>query len=376
MTATPGAASRPVPLLGVEEEYLVIDPLTRQVVPEAERVVRRGSEALGDRIGHEITRYQVEARTTPCAGRAELLAQLRGMRRAVAEAAAAEGLRIAATGVPVLGDVTPAAITEGERYAAGLRTYGALTDGQSACALHVHVEIPDRESALLAGNHLRPWLPVLVAMAANSPFREGRDTGHASWRTPSSSCWPVAGPPPYFGGLDDYEELVGTLLEAGVLIDRGTIFWDVRPSARLPTLEVRVTDVPLAVADSALLAMLIRGAVGTAAEAVDRGDRGPRPVEALLRAACWRAARDGLEGQGLDPITGRSKESAELVRAMVAWAGPALDRYGDLRAVTDGLRVLLGRGNGATSQRKAFERRDSLADVVDMAIEQTVSGCG
>ncbi len=355
------------PLMGVEEEYLLVHPETRAAVPAAERVVARAERALGGQVGHEITLYQVEARTPPCASHPELLWELRRMRRETAAAARAEGVRLAALGAPAFGAVVPPPRSPTDRYAEGFELYGTLSDEQTICAMHVHVEVPDREIALLAGNHLRPWLPVLIAMAANSPYWDGRDTGHASYRTLVWGRWPVAGPPPYFEGLAEYDGLVATLLEAGVLMDTGTIFWDVRPSRRLPTLEVRAADVPMAVEDTALIAILVRGLVGTALAAIESGDRGPEVSAALLRAAYWRAARYGLAGLGLDPVTGRTKEAPDLVRAMGGWAQPALKRYGDLDTVIDGVRRLLTSGNGAMRQRAAFAR-GGLAAAVDEAI--------
>jgi carboxylate-amine ligase len=356
------------PLMGVEEEYLLVHPETRAAVPAAERVVARAATLLGDQVSHEITLYQVEARTPPCASYPELLWELRRMRRQTAAAARAEGVRLAALGSPVFGAQVPPPRPPIERYTKGCEIYGTLNDEQTICAMHVHIEVPDRETALLAGNHLRPWLPTLISMAANSPYWEGRDTGHASFRTLVWGRWPVAGPPPYFDGLAEYDDLVATLLDAGVLMDTATIFWDIRPSRHLPTLEVRAADVPLMVEDTALIAVLVRGLVGTALAAIDSGDRGPEVSPVLLRAAYWRAARDGLAGLGLDPVTGRTKEAADLVRAMGGWAQPALKQYGDLDTVIDGVRRLLAAGNGAIRQRAAFTR-GGLTAVVDEAID-------
>src|SRR5262245_22655816 len=150
------------PLVGVEEEYLVVDPGTREVAPASAAVVARAGAALGDRVGTEITRYQVEAKTRPCTGTAELESQLRRMRAAVASAAAEEGLRVVASGTAVLGDVVPPLITEHPRYGIGIANYRSLHDEQSICAGHVHVHLPDRERAVLVSNHLRPWLPTLI----------------------------------------------------------------------------------------------------------------------------------------------------------------------------------------------------------------------
>ncbi|MEV7970196.1 glutamate--cysteine ligase [Sphaerisporangium sp. NPDC088356] len=364
------------PLMGVEEEYLVVDPSTREVAPMAASVVRRAGAELGDLVGAEITRFQVEAKTAPCAGVSELEDQLRRMRSAVAAAAREEGLAVVASGTPVLGDVVPPPITDDPRYGVGIANYRGLHDEQSICAGHVHVHLPDRERAVLVSNHLRPWLPVLIAMMSNSPFWTGRDTGYASWRTLCWGKWPVAGPPPYFASLSEYDELVGALTDSGALVDPGTIFWDIRPSARLPTLEVRVTDVPATAEESALLAAVVRALVVVSLERVERGDPGAPLSAERLRVAYWRAARDGLDGHGIDPVAGELRPAADLLSVLLRHIRPALEETGDLDMVTRRLRRLRVAGTGAARQRAAHDRRGRVADVVDHLVEHLVTPAG
>jgi carboxylate-amine ligase len=360
------------PRFGVEEEFLVVDPATRKVVPRAGEVVRRAEARLGPRISGEVTQLQVETKTAPCTSVEELLGQLAEGRAAAGAAAEAEGLRIVASATPVLGEVVPPPIVEGPRQARGMATYRGLHDEQSICSLHVHVELPERERALMVSNHLRPYLPVLIALAANSPYWDGRDTGYASWRIMAWHRWPVAGPPPYFTSAAHYEELVATLLSAGALVDSGTIFWDIRPSAHQPTLEIRVTDVPITVEEAALLAALVRALVVGVGAAVDWGDRGPVVPAELLRAAYWRAARDGLVGEGIDVRTGCLLPASELVERLFQVARPALRDSGDLDRVTGWLRRLLDGAGGAARQRGAAGARGRLTDVVDHLIAHTV----
>ncbi|MCW2877836.1 MAG: putative enzyme [Sphaerisporangium sp.] len=379
MTATvesphPAPFDAVCPLVGVEEEYLVVDPVTREVAPHGPAIVERAAAELGEQVGTEITRFQVEAKTAPCSSIAELEGQLRRMRAAVAAAAREEGLALVASGTPVLGEAVPPPITDHPRYGVGIATYRGLHDEQSICAGHVHVHLPDRERAVLVGNHLRPWLPVLVALMANSPFWAGRDTGYASWRTLSWGKWPVAGPPPYFASLAEFDELIGALTESGALVDPGTIFWDVRPSARLPTIEVRVTDVPATAEESALLAAVVRALVLVSLDRVERGDPGPALSGERLRVAYWRAARDGLDGHGVDPLTGRLRPAADLLSVLLRHIEPALEGTGDLDLVTRRLERLRAAGTGAARQRAAHDRRGRPADVVDHLVAHLLGG--
>ncbi|MGI5330066.1 carboxylate-amine ligase [Actinomadura nitritigenes] len=354
--------------MGIEEEYFVVDPGSREVVPRASAVVRRAERALGERASTELVDFLAEAKTPPCDDLDKLEEQVGAMRAAMAGAAAAEGVRLAATGTPVLGDLVPAPIGAGARYAESLAVYRALDDEQSICSCHVHVEMPDRERAVAVSNHLRPWLPTLLALAANSPYWAGRDTGHACWRVMTWARWPVAGPPPYFESYAHYEELVGTLLGCGALMDTGTIFWDVRPSARLPTVEVRLGDVAPTAADASVFAALIRALVEMSVRAVEAGEPPPGPSQEMLRAAYWLAARDGLAGGGVDVCTGRPATFRELAGDLLAHVLPALRDSGDLDRVAAGVRRLMTGGTGAERQRAAYRRRGRLTDVVDAAL--------
>ncbi|WP_395108530.1 glutamate--cysteine ligase [Actinomadura sp. SCN-SB] len=353
---------------GVEEEYFVVDPVSRTVVPRSAAVVERAAPALGERVSTELIAFLAEAKTSPCDDLDKLDEQIRGMRAAMASAAAGAGLALAATGSPVLGDLLPAPISAGARYAESLATYRALDDEQCICSAHVHVEMPDPERAVQVSNHLRPWLPTLLALAANSPYWAGRDTGHACWRVLAWARWPVAGPPPYFASFAHYEELVGTLLGCGALMDTGTIFWDVRPSARLPTIEVRLGDVALTAEESVLFAALTRALVQVSLAAVEAGEDAPRPAQEMLRACYWLAARHGLSGSGMDVHTGRPVSFRDLAWDLLAHVRPALVDAGDLDRAVAGLRALLDGGTGADRQRAAYRRRERLTDVVDAAL--------
>lgn len=350
----------------MEEEYLLVDPLTREVSPQAQKVVAQASSlGLGDRVGPELTCYQVEARSDPHTVMTDLGEQIRSMRAVVAAAAGRHGLRIMSSGTPVLGQPARPAISQGSRYARSLATFRALDDEQTVCACHVHVGVPDLARALGVSNHLRIWLPVLIALSANSPYWAGRDTGYASWRTMTLARWPVAGPPPYFESPGHFEDLVAAVIETGAVMDRGGLYWDIRPSSHLPTLEIRTADAATAADETLLLATLVRAMVATALKAVDAGEPAPRPRPEILRAACWRAARDGLNGAGTELPGSRLTPVAPQVERLIAWIRPALEQHGDLDLVRAGWSRLRAGGSGADHQRAAYRSRASLHDVVD-----------
>ncbi|WP_078630163.1 glutamate--cysteine ligase [Streptomyces roseochromogenus] len=371
-TRTLGSSHAQAPLtVGIEEELLLVDPLTRTLSPQGPEVVSEAAGELGDRAGTELTRYQVELRTDPHTCLKEAADQIRSTRTVAARAAARLGLRVASTGTPVLGQTAPVPITPGARYAHSAAHFRALDDEQTACACHIHVGLPDPRDAVYASNHLRPWLPTLIAFSANSPFRDGQDTGYASWRTTTWGRWPVAGPPPYFESPAHFNDLVDTLLNTEALIDRGGLYWDIRPSHHLPTLEVRVADAALTPDDTLMLAAVVRALTATALSFVQAGEPAPRPAPEVLRAACWRAARDGLVGTGIDPLTGHLVAQTTLVERLLHTIAPALRQHDDLDRVRKQWQRLRGEGTGADRQRAAYRQRSSTHDVVDYITSAT-----
>ncbi|RSM80744.1 YbdK family carboxylate-amine ligase [Kibdelosporangium aridum] len=356
--------------VGVEEEFLLVDE-------ESGRLADRAPDILSDvrRDGHdlqaEITLSQVESASGVCLTMPELRAQLSGARRVLAEEAERHGSRLIATGTPVLGRGSPNALTPLPRYHRMTREFRALIGDLPVCGCHVHVGLPDDEARVLVCNHIRYWLPTLLAISANSPYCNDSDTGYASWRYLMWSRWPSAGAPPWFETASDYYAAREQVIASGAAIDLGMLYWDVRLSAHQPTVEVRVCDVAPTVDDAVLMAALVRG---IAATALASGTRAPAVPQHLLRPALWRAARDGLEGQGVDLVTGELAPAADLAGALVRWIRPALEVSGDYELVDESLARLVLDGCGAARQRSAFGRTGSLGGVVHFLAEQTRSG--
>ncbi|MEV5880213.1 glutamate--cysteine ligase [Streptomyces sp. NPDC052101] len=368
--------ARPLPVtVGVEEEYLVVDPVSRQVSPEAEKVVAHAAVDLGDRVTTELTRYQIEIRTDPHTSLTDLGDQLRSARAAVSRAAARLGLRAISSGTPVLGQHTPPPISDSDRYAQSVAIYGALDHEQSVCACHVHVGVPDEITALQLSNHMRPWLPAITALSANSPYWEARDTGYASWRTLTWGRWPVAGPPPYFTSRSDFHDLVDSLIASGTVMDRGGLYWDIRPSHHVPTLEIRIADALPTVEDTVLLAGAVKGLAADALTAIRRSQPAPQPRPEILKAACWRAARDGLTGDTIHLHTRRLEPATTLIERLWNTVHAGLGA-GDLALLNAAQAHLYTHGNGADRQRNAYRQRRHLPDVVDYLIKAFDQGFG
>ena len=359
-------------MIGVEEEFILVDPDTRRPQPGAAAVVARAASALGDRICGEFTQCQIEIKTPPCTDAARLRDEVAQVRTAAAAAAAAEGLRLCATGTPVLAGRVPPAIADHPRYRASVAQYRSMLDDFTVSSLHVHVHLPDRELAVRVSNHLRPWLPLLVAVSANSPFHQGVDTGYADWRAVIRSRFPCLGPPPYAESLRHHQELASAIADSGAMLHAATPFWDLRPNPRVPTLEIRSMDVVADIDDTIALAIVVRALVAASAEKVLAGAPGPRPTSEVLRSAYWRAARDGWCGCGVDALTGQLLSTPVQLARLLDHIGPTLRRHGDAdtaHALADRLTV---RGTGAQLQRASLARNGTFEGVVDDLVRLTV----
>jgi carboxylate-amine ligase len=358
------------PSMGVEEEFLLVDPSTGHPLPCSLAVVE-AAEKLGVRLQLEFTQCQVETTSPVCWHTHELRTGLAEMRSAAADAAAQCGARLLAVGVPVLGSaVLP--ITDIRRFRTIASRFGYLARTRGVCAGHVHVGVPDRETAVQVGNYLRPWLPALLALTANSPIHRGVDTGFASWRSIMLSRWPCSGPPPWFASVEHYDAVVEEMVECGVILDEGMINWDVRPSAHLPTVEVRVSDVPATVDETVLLATVVRALVMTALRSISGGGCAPKITAEALRAGYSMAAREGLTGHGIDLTSDLVVPAPDLLGLLVCHVRSALEELGEYRAAVAMLTEVVGCGNGASRQRRALRIRNHVSDVIAMAAQSTL----
>ena len=348
------------PTVGVEEEFHLVDAATMALRPRADRVLPEARRRLGERVTAEITLSQVEVSTPVCGTLDDARGNLAGLRRTVAEVAAAHESAILASGTHPFTDWLGQAITPGRRYERLEEDFQQLAREQLVCGCHVHVAVPDLPAAVAVMDRVRPWLAVLLALSANSPFWQGIDTGYASYRWTVFRRWPTTGTPPHFGSVEAYEELVDSLVRARVVPDASFLYWDVRPSTRFSTVEFRVADVCTDIDDAVAVAGLCRSLVRTAL--ADPRPVDPAPAE-LLQAASWQAARYGLEARLIDVPDRSSRSAPEVVRGLLARLRDDLDGHGEWDAVAGAVERILADGNGAVRQRRAFAATGSLADV-------------
>ncbi|MBP2706692.1 glutamate--cysteine ligase [Microbispora sp. RL4-1S] len=358
--------------MGVEEEFLVVDLETRRLTPLAQAMLDRLPE---EGFAAELQRSVVETNSTPREALGDVRDELVRLRRALVSAAEPIGAGAIASGTSPLTGVEGHVITPGERYEYLSDSYRLLAQEQLVCGAQVHVEIDDRDVAVLAAQRVEAWLPPLLALSASSPYWLDEDSGHASSRALGWQRWPTAGPIGPFVSAADYDRTVEDLVASGVIEDRGMVYFDIRLSAHVPTLELRVCDSCPLVDDVVLLAGLFRALIARESESVMRGEASRaerRP--ALLRAAGWRAARSGLEGDLLSPIDSRPVPAPRLITWLLDDLRPTLEALGDWSVVSELADAALRRGSAAARQRAAVALHGRAEDAVDLLLKETRAG--
>ncbi len=360
--------------IGVEEEYQIVHPETRALRQHAGRILPEASARVGDAVSNELYLSQIEIGTPVCRTLADVRAHLVRLRRALIAAAGRDGSRIAAAGTHPFSHWDAQALTPKPRYFDLAGDFRQLAREQIIFGCHVHVGIKDRDAAIAVMNRARPWLPTLLALSGNSPFWLGIDTGFSSYRSELFGRFPMSGIPHEFASRAEYDDLVAALVASGVIDDGSNIYWDARPSSHVETIEFRVADVCLTIDEAVLIAALCRALARICFEEHARG----RPIERvrpeLLRAAKFRASRDGLGGELIDVRARRLIPASEAVATLLEFLRPALEAAGEWDEVTSLTSEALARGNGADRQRAAFGRAGKIEDVVDLILEETARG--
>lgn len=367
--------------VGVEEELLLVEPQTglpRAVAGTALRALREqaarsadgaGGDGAGqgpaDALEFELQQQQLETNTQPCRSLEDLGREIRRCRIWAAEAAGRAGVQVAALGTSPVA-IEPK-IMDKSRYHEMARAFGLTAQEQLTCGCHVHVETSSPQEAVAALDGIGPWLAILLALSANSPFWQGRDSAYASFRYQAWGRWPSAGPTVAFGTPENYQDTVQQMIRTGTLLDTGMVYFDARLSQHYPTLEIRIADVCLQADDAVLIAALARALVETEARRWRAGQAAADRRGELLRLAAWRASRSGMDDVLLNPLTGLPERSVAVTNLLLEHVRDALTDAGEFATVTGLLHAVLSRGNGAAFQRSTYREAGDLASVVASA---------
>jgi carboxylate-amine ligase len=359
--------------LGVEEEYMLLDPQTFDLVQHVDTVLTAVENGeFTERIGPELMQSVVEISTPVCRSAGDVEGELRRLRNYVTEIARSEELRVGSAGTHPFSLFERQRITARDRYRNLVDQLQYVARRELIFGLHIHVAVDDPEKAIHVTSALLMHLSELLALSANSPFWRGEATGLASSRQMVFAAFPRSGPPPRFRDYADYAEVVGQLEKTGCIADYTHIWWDIRLHPRFGTIEVRVMDAVSRVEDTTALAAYIQGLVKLYSDRYEAGGELPSYHRILTTENKWLAARYGLEAPVMDLTTGRRNRVpvAQLVRRALREIEPHARELGSEREL-EGIRDILDRGNGANRQLRVFNANRDIVEVVSEIADAT-----
>jgi glutamate---cysteine ligase / carboxylate-amine ligase len=359
--------------LGVEEEYMLLDSETFDLVQHVDTVLAAvAGHELEARISSELMQSVVEITTPVCHTAADIERELAGLRSYVIGVAAEHGLRVGSAGTHPFSLFERQRITAKDRYRTLVDQMQYVARRELIFGMHIHVAVDGAEKAIQVVNGLLPHLSQLLALTASSPFWRGEPTGLASSRQMVFAAFPRSGPPPRFRDYNDYAEVVGQLERTGCIADYTHIWWDIRLHPRLGTVEIRVCDAVTRLEEAVALAAFCQSLVKLYAERFERGEEIPSYHRILTTENKWLAARYGLEAPVMDLATGRRNRVpvAQLVRRTLRDLEPHARELGCEREL-DGIRAILARGNGADRQLRVFNANRDIVEVVREIAEAT-----
>lgn len=367
-------SDRPSFTLGIEEEYMTIDPVTRELRSHIEaEMLEQGKLLLRERVKPEMHQCVVEVGTQICRNVAEAREEVTNIRRQMVQLAKANGLRLAAAATHPFSDWRKQGIYPDERYMTIIEDMQLVARANLIFGLHVHVGVEDRETCIHIMNAARYFLPHILALSTNSPFWLGDETGLHSYRCKVFDKFPRTNIPDYFGSYSEYENFVNLLIKTGCIDNAKKIWWDIRPHPSFPTLEFRICDLPLRLDETIALAALIQATVVMLWK-LHSNNQGFRLYRrALIMENKWRAVRYGINGKLIDFGKRTEVPFRQLMDEYFQLIDPVLDELGSRREI-EYLRNILDSGTGADRQLRVFHQTRDLKAVVDYMIQETEAG--
>ena len=364
---------QPTLTIGVEEEYQIIDPQSRELQSYITQLLEYDHRFLGQ-VKPELHQSIVEVGTTICRTPAEVREELVRLRRGVMELAALKNYAIAAAGTHPFSNWVTQEITPLERYIGTKEAMQDLAHQLLIFGTHVHIGIEDREFLIDAANVSRYFLPHILCLSTSSPFWIGRNTGLKSYRSVVFRSFPRSGVPRVITSWSDYQEYLETLVVTGCIPDGSKIWWDVRPHWKYPTLEFRVADVCTRVDEAVCIAAILQAIVAKLWK-MRRDNITFRVYPSdLIDENKWRAVRYGLDGKLIDFGKQRELPARDLIRELIEWfIDDVVDELGSRKEVEYAFRIL-DEGSSADRQIAVYERTGDIKAVVDHLIEETRAG--
>src|SRR6266487_4292232 len=359
--------------LGIEEEFAIIDPETRQLRSHIQEILEGGKVTLKEQIKPEMHQSVVELGTEICQSVVDARAHVIELRSKLAELAGRGGLKIASVGTHPFSHWHDQLITEGERYQEIVKDMQLLARANLIFGLHVHVGIADRETAIHVMNQARYFLPHIYALSVNSPFWVGHNTGLKGYRLKVFERFPRTGIPDAFESLSEYEDYCKLLVKTGCVDNAKKIWWDIRLHPFFDTLEVRVCDAQTRVDDTLAIAALIQAVIAKLFKLLWQNTTFRIYRRRLLDENRWRAARYGIDGKLIDFGKEAEVEERSLLNELLEFVASEADEFGTHREMAHIERVMR-EGTGADRQLAAWKHTQDMKAVVDHIVAETYEG--
>lgn len=359
--------------IGIEEEYQIVDPETRNLRSRVLSILEEGKRILGEQVKPEMHQSMVEIGTGVCKTIKEARADLYRLRKTLSELAASKGLKIVAASTHPFAQWSEQKIFEHERYYKIVEDMQVLAQSLLIFGLHVHVCVENREMAIHIMNAARYFLPHVLALSTSSPFWCGRNTGLKSYRSELFKKFPRTDIPDYFNSYAEYEKFVELLIKTNCIDNAKRIWWDLRIHPFYPTLEFRVCDLPTRPDDTIAIAALFQAITAKLYKLIklNLGFRLYR--RALIQENKWRAVRYGLDGKLIDFGKQIEVPVRDLIRELIEFVDDVVDELGSREEINH-IYNILERGTSADQQLKIYRETGDLKQVVDFLIRETMRG--
>jgi carboxylate-amine ligase len=359
--------------LGIEEEFAIIDPETRELRSHIQEILERGKVILKEQIKPEMHQSVVELGTEICQSIVDARAHVIELRSRLAELAGRSGLKIASAGTHPFSHWRDQLITQGERYHEIVKDMQQLARANLIFGLHVHVGIPDRDVAIHVMNQARYFLPHIYALSVNSPFWVGQDTGLKGYRLKVFERFPRTGIPDAFESLSEYEDYCKLLVKTGCVDNAKKIWWDIRLHPFFDTLEVRVCDAQSRVDDTLAIAALIQAVIAKLHKLLHHNITFRVYRRRLLDENRWRASRYGIDGKLIDFGKETEVETRSLLNELLDFVSTEVNELGTENEIAH-IERIMREGTGADRQLAVWGRTQDMNAVVDHIVTETYEG--
>lgn len=359
--------------LGVEEEYMVLDPVTRELKSHEQKIVQEGQKVIKDKVKAEMHQAVVEVGTDICADVDEAYTDVATLRKTISGIATDLGFAMGAAGTHPFSHWESQLITDHVRYNEIVNELQEAARSNLIFGLHVHVGMESREMANHIANSTRYFLPHIYALSTNSPFWEGRKTGYKSYRTKVFDKFPRTGIPEAFDSIEAYDNYVKLLIKTNCIDNAKKIWWDLRVHPFFNTVEFRICDVPMTVDETIAIAALFQAICARIYMLRSKNLNFIQYSRALLNENKWRASRYGVDGYLIDFGKEEEVNTRALIYELLDFVDPVLDHLGSRHRLAHVLKILDG-GTGADRQLAVFEQTKNLASVVEYIQSQYLAG--